>query len=137
MNRRRAQQSGFTLIEVLVATVILAVGAAALLSNLSTSTGNLIRSTDSDRLAFYAKRKMDEVITLRNIPPGVWLEGKFEVGPDEKTTAGWRARVVPVKSLNLSYSLRLDRVEMEAWVSTGGTRRKTLYLSSYRQLGGN
>lgn len=135
--RQRSRRAGFTLIEVLVATVILAVGASALLSNLSTSTNNLIRATDSDKLTFYAKRKMDELIALRQVPPGVWFEGTFEEDANKKATAGWRARVIPMRGVSLSYSLRLDRLEMEAWVATGVDKRKTLTLVTYRQTAGN
>ena len=59
---RRTRAVGFTLLEVLVATVILAVAIAGLMSALSGSLRVAGRLTDYDRAAMLARRKMEEII---------------------------------------------------------------------------
>ena len=52
---------GFTLLEVMVATTIMAIAVVGLLSSLSASLRNAARLTDNDRSALLARRKMDEL----------------------------------------------------------------------------
>jgi general secretion pathway protein I len=114
----RSRQKGFTLLEVLVATVIMAVAVTGLLSALSTSMRNAARLTDYDRAALSARVKMDELLTTTQLPRGTVLEGPWEYG-------GWRARVTPFESLPNSGpgSLVLDRIELELWWMSGDVRR--------------
>ncbi|HUS05130.1 MAG TPA: prepilin-type N-terminal cleavage/methylation domain-containing protein [Bryobacteraceae bacterium] len=120
------RQRGFTLLEVLVATVIMAVAVTGLLSALSTSLRNASRLTDYDRAALSAKVKMDELLTTRQLPRGAVIEGPWEYG-------GWRARVTAFESLPKAEpgSLILDRVELELWWMSGETRRH-LNLEGFR-----
>jgi general secretion pathway protein I len=111
-------QKGFTLLEVLVATVVMAVAVTGLLAALSTSMRNAARLTDYDRAALSARVKMDELLTTTQLPRGTVLEGPWEYG-------GWRARVTPFESLPNSGpgSLVLDRIELELWWMSGDVRR--------------
>jgi prepilin-type N-terminal cleavage/methylation domain-containing protein len=133
--RRRSNRQGFSLIEVLVATVIMAVAVSALLSNLSTSTANLIRTSDLDRIQHLAKRKMDEALSAQNPPRLVWLEGAFSVDEQRRPTAGWRLRYSPYEGLVASGGESLERVELESWYLSG-TRRRSFYIESYRRVFG-
>lgn len=127
MNRR-----GFTLLEVLVATVIMAAAVVGLLSNLSTSLQNASRLTDYDRARLLAKRTMDELAARPVLPKGTVLEGDWnpEVVGFE---GGWRARVTPFERAPGAGpgQMGLDRIEVEIWWRAGEQER-TFQVESYR-----
>jgi general secretion pathway protein I len=132
---RRSSQRGFTLLEVLVATIILAVAVSALLSNLSVSTGNLFKASSVDRLTFLSKRKMDELIAIQSLPRGAVLEGPLEIDPEsKKPLAGFRAQILPGGAISPTAPERLERIVLETWLDTGSGRRRTLQLESYRTV---
>lgn len=133
--RPKTNRRGFSLIEVLVATVIMAVAVSALLANLSTSTSNLIRTSDLDRIQHLAKRKMDEALSAQNPPRFIWLEGAFSVDAERRATSGWRVRYSPYEGLINSGSESLERVELESWY-LAGTKRRSFYIESYRRVFG-
>ena len=128
---RSNSQKGFTLLEVLVATIILAVAVSALMANLSTSTANLFKVNDIDRLTFVSKRKMDELLAIQNIRRLVVLEGVLETDAKEKPIAGFKAQIIPFGPLSQSSGERLERVRLETWLQSG-SRRRTLMLESFR-----
>ena len=133
--RVRAQR-GFTLLEVLVATLILAVAVSALLSNLSQSTANLFRANDIDLLTYMAKRKMDEIIVAPNLPRGVAVTGVFDSKTGAKPLGGWSVMVVPSGIASLNGMERLEKVRLECWLFSG-SKRRNLILESYRaRVGG-
>jgi len=131
--RRSKSQSGFTLIEVLVATLILAVAVSALLANLSTSTSNLFRTNDIDRLTFLSKRKMDELISLQNLPIGAPINGVLETDAANKPSAGFTAQILPFSPVGPNSGERVDRVRLETWIQSG-SRRKIMQLESFRTV---
>jgi prepilin-type N-terminal cleavage/methylation domain-containing protein len=134
-NRTKQRRQGFSLIEVLVATVIMAVAVSALLANLSTSTSNLIRTSDLDRIQHLAKRKMDEALSAQNQPRFIWIEGAFSVDSERRPTSGWRVRYSPYEGLINGGGESLERVELESWY-LAGTRRRSYFLESYRRVFG-
>jgi len=54
------KRAGFTLLEVLVATVIMGIAVAGLIAGLSQSVRNAARLSDYDRAAMLARTKMNE-----------------------------------------------------------------------------
>lgn len=82
--RRRSKGNGFTLLEVLVATVLLAsvyVGVVALSSQ---SLRNLTRMEPHQTAMFHAREKMTQVLLLEELAPGsstgAWEDGyRWEV----------------------------------------------------------
>jgi general secretion pathway protein I len=128
------KQRGFTLLEVLVATVILAVAVTGLMSALSTSLGSAARLTDYDRAALLGRQKMDELIIASNLPKLTPIEGIWapEVAGDLK--AGWRARLSPFEMPSTAGpgTPYLERVELEIWWMNG-EKRRTLNLEAFRR----
>ena len=82
------KQSGFTLLEVLVATVIMAVAIGGTLSALSSSMRNEARLSDYDRAAMFARRKLDELLVDRKLPKMAPLEGVWDPADDERPYVG-------------------------------------------------
>jgi general secretion pathway protein I len=127
-------EQGFTLLEVLVASVIMAIAIAGVLSALSGSMRNASRLTDYDRAAMLGRRKMDELLVDRKLPRFVTLEGRWDPSLSAGRAAGWRARVQPWEMLPdpLAGSEVLERVELEVWWQDGA-RRRTFALEGFRR----
>lgn len=130
----RRPRHGFTLLEVLVATTIMAVAVATLLSALTTSVRNAGRVSDSDRAVMLAKNKMDELLAEPELPVNQVLQGLWDprmVG----VNGGWRARVEPFESFpRIPANVGgLYRVVVEVWWSNGN-QRQTFLLEGYRRI---
>ena len=132
--RSRRKTAGFTLLEVLVATLIMAIAVTGLLSALSTSLRNAARLTAYDRAAMLARQKMDELLIATRLPKGAPMEG----GWDTYTAAGvpirWRAvlsnsETRPNAGVGSPY---VERVQLEILWTEGG-RPRTFSLEGYRR----
>ena len=110
---------GFTLLEVLVATTIMAIAVTALVGNLTGSLRNLDRLTQKDRAAVLAKRKMEELLLTPALPRHEHLEGKMDAH------VSWLLRVTPfdVPPKAGPGAAILERLELEAWWMDGAQRR--------------
>lgn len=88
------KRRGFSLLEVMVATFIMAIAVVALLSNLTTSLRTASRLTDHDRAAMLARHKMEELLLVPILPTAQVLEGAFSPEETGGARARWRARAV-------------------------------------------
>ncbi len=128
MIRARSGQSGFTLLELLVATTILGIAVAALLGGLSNSVRNAARVSEYDAITMAARQKMEELLAEPALPRYRELSGSFGNG------RSWRARMTPydLYSGKGAGAPVLDRVELEAfWQS--GSQQKSIRLEGYRR----
>ena len=128
-----ADRAGFTLLEVLVASAIMGIAIAALLSNLTASVSNAARLTDLDRISLLARRKMDELLIDRRLPRMVEFRGMFPPEQAGGKEAGWRARVTPIefRAGPTPDERMIERVELEVWLKKGDQLR-TFPLEAYR-----
>ena len=125
---------GFTLLEVLVATVIMAVAVVGLLSALSTSLRTAARLTDYDRAVLLARQKMDELLIADQLPSLAPIEGTWDASITGGAEMGWRARlspfdVPPQAGVGTAF---LQRIQLEIWWTTGDQRR-TFNLEGFRR----
>jgi type II secretion system protein I len=125
--------NGFTLLEMLVATVIMGIAVVGLLSNISTSLQHAGRLADYDRAALIAQRKMDELLLNTGLPKDVPVEGKFDpaaTGLD----GGWRARVTTFEAPPNAGPTTpvLERLQLEIWW-TSGLQQRSLSLEGFRR----
>ena len=123
---------GFTLLEVLVATTIMAIAVTALVGNLTGSLRNLDRLTQKDRAATLAKRKMEELLLNPGLPHSQRLAGPWDP-PHAGEHQGWQLRVTPfdVPPTAGPGTAVLERLELEAWWMDGSARR-AYTLVAYR-----
>ncbi|MBK9168515.1 MAG: type II secretion system protein [Bryobacterales bacterium] len=128
------KRRGFTLLEVLVATSIMGIAVAALLSTLTTSVGNATRVAEADRAAMLARTQMNALLTDPRLPHLIPVEQPFDPSLLGGAKGGWRARVMPfeVPVGAAPGSPILERIELEVWWMNGESRR-TYSLEGYRR----
>ena len=116
---------GFTLLEVLVATLIMAVAVTGLLSAISTSLRSASRLTDYDRATLLARQKMDELLIAKGLPKLTTFDGAWEREVTGGVNMGWRAKLAPFEMPpNAGPGVPfLERVELEIWWMNGNQRR--------------
>lgn len=131
--KRRRRQAGFTLLEVIVATLLMGLAVAGLMGAMTQSARNAARVVNHDRAALLAKRKMDELLSMSTWPRNVVMQGQFDEA-QVGVPAGWRARVTfPERPPNAFPGVPvLQRVELEIWWQEGEQRR-SMPLSAYRR----
>jgi len=127
----RRAQGGFTLLEALVATLILSIAVVGLLSAISTSLNNASRLSDYDQVSMLARRKMEDVLAIP-MPLGQPVAGTFTPAETGGFEAGWIAVVQPFEASESGMvSGVLDRVALEVWWQRDGQRR-TMQLETFR-----
>lgn len=128
MNRK-----GFTLLEMLVATVIMGIAVTGLLSSLTASLRNTARLTEYDRAALIARQKMDEILLLPRVPLGATMNQSIPPEQMGGLEAGWKARVTPFEHgpAVVAGAQILERIELQLWWKAGDQLRH-FDLETYR-----
>jgi general secretion pathway protein I len=129
--KRRQNKKGFTLLEVLVASTIMAIAIGTLMSAITTSLRNASRIAENDRAAVIAKRVMDELVAGPALPSGEMVTRQF----DPRQTGfsgGFQARMEPFEKIG---NKGLDRIAMELYWFTPTGDRRTFQLEAYRPSG--
>lgn len=133
MSSQRTRQSGFTLLEVMVATLIMGVAVVSLLANLHNSLRNTQRIGSYDRASLFAEHKMDELLAQPKVPFDVKSGGSFPDGA-EPSQGGWEAVVTPWEAPPHAPAGEsvLARIELQIWWLENDKRR-TFSLEGFRQ----
>ena len=131
---RTMTRRGFTLLEVLVATLIMALAVTGLLSALSTSLRSASRLTDYDRAALLSRQKMDELIIATKAPVLAPFAGTWGPEVTGGLPIGWRARITPFEMTPAPAvgAPFLERIELEIWWMYGEQRR-TFQIEGFRR----
>jgi len=128
-----SRQAGFTLLEAMVATLILAIAVVGLLSNVSTSLQTASRLGDYDQIALLGKRQMEQLLSMPLVA-GQSYGGVFPPAHTGGLEAGWQAVVQPFEASSLSASPAvLDRIVLEIWWVRNGQRR-TLQMETLKAV---
>ncbi|HEX4232285.1 MAG TPA: prepilin-type N-terminal cleavage/methylation domain-containing protein [Bryobacteraceae bacterium] len=130
----RSREAGFTLLEVMVATLIMGIAVVGLLSNLHVSLRNTARLTDYDRATLFAQHKMDDLLASSLLPNYQQITGGYDPGSGSAEDGGWRALARPFEyPPNPQVGDKvLQRVELEIWWNNGD-RRRSFTLEGFRQ----
>lgn len=120
---------GFTLLEVMVATLIMGIAVSGLVVGLSQSVKNASRLADYDRAVMLARTKMNDLLLDVNLPLEGSVAGNFDAA------SGWRARLQPfdVPPNAAPGALILQQIALEVWWQPGAGTRRTMQLESFRR----
>ena len=127
-------QRGFTLLEVLIATVIMAVAIGGLLSAITTSMNNAARLTDRDRAILLARQQMNELLVAKPVPRGAPLQGVWDPAVTGGRPCGWNAMIAlfEAPANPPPGSDVLDHVQLEVWCGDGDAKR-TFTMEAFRR----
>jgi general secretion pathway protein I len=127
-------RGGFTLLEVLVATVIMGVAVTALISGLSQSVKNANRLKDYDRAAMLARTKMNDLLLDPELPFEGSVEGTFPADQSGGIQSGWKATLRPfdVPPNAGPGVIVLQEVALDVWWEPASGGRRDLRVQSYR-----
>ncbi|MDE3199147.1 MAG: type II secretion system protein [Acidobacteriota bacterium] len=127
---RSPRTSGFTLLEVLVATVIMGIAVTGLIVGLSQSVHNAARLSDYDRAVMLARTKLNDLLLDPMLPLEATAEGQFDAH------TGWKATARPFDAPPNAGpgALILQEIALEIWWQPDSGSRRSMQLSGYRQF---
>ena len=117
-------EKGFTLIETLVATMILAIGVVTILQLFSGGLQSITASENYTRAIFHVKEKMNEILLAESLAEGT-VEGVFDDGYQ------WRTNLSVIKDGTEHVSLPVTRFSVYVIVEwKQGIKKKQVEMSS-------
>lgn len=127
-------QRGFTLLEMIVATLIMGIAVTGLLSGIAGATRNATRVREYDRVAQLAREQMNRLLVDYTIPQNGSIGNNFDVDLTGGMEAGWQAQTsVAASSPNPGAGQYfLERIQLEIWWKSGSNRR-TITLEGFRK----
>jgi general secretion pathway protein I len=122
---KRRSQAGFTLLEVLIATLLMGIAVAGVLSAISATTRNAARLTQYDRATLLARQKLDELLVDQRAPRKIPLTGQWSAAEAGGIPTQWRAVITPFEAAPGAAPGQwvLDRVELQLSWMDGATKR--------------
>src|SRR5947199_823470 len=125
-----SSRAGFTLLEVLVATVIMGFAVTALIVGLSQSVKNAGRLADYDRAVMMARTKMNDLVLDASLPFDGAVEGRFDPAQSGGIESGWRAVLKPFEQPQNAGpgAVILQQVALEIWWQPISGTRHTMQL---------
>ena len=131
--RPRPSTGGFTLLEVLVATIIMAVAISGLLAALTTAMNNAGRLTDHDRAITLARQQMNDLLVADTAPRDTPIGGVWDRAFTAGRPCGWTGMITifEVPPHPAKGDAALDRIHLEVWCGEGDEKR-TFTLEGFR-----
>ena len=129
MNGKR----GFTLLEMLVASTIMAIAVVGLLSCIAGATRNAAHLRDYDRMVQLARLRMNDLLADESLPRDQVLKGDFDTRLTGGLPVSWQARLSTVEAppQRMTGEPFLERIELKiSW--TSGNQDRTFTLDAHR-----
>lgn len=124
---------GFTLLELIVATAILAAAVVGLMSGITGSTHNAARLRDADRVTLAAREQMNELLSDLSLPRDTQIAGTFDPALMGGLNSGWQATLATAeRAPGGNGMLALDRIRLDVWWNAGANKR-TITLEGFRR----
>ena len=129
------KRAGFTLLEVLVATLIMGIAVAALIGGLSQSVRNASRLGDYDRAAMLARTQINDLLADSQLPIEGMAQGEFDLASTNQIPTGWRAEWKPFDvPPNAGPGVTiLQRVQLELWWQPAQGSRHTMQFEAFKR----
>ena len=130
----KSARGGFTLLEVLVATVIMGIAVTVLIGGLSQSVKNADRLKAWDRASMLARARMEELLLDPELPFDGSVEGTFPSDQSGGIPAGWKASLRPFELPPNAGpgAVIVQEVALDVWWEPESGGRRDLHLESYR-----
>ena len=129
-----ARERGFTLLEMIVATLIMAIAVTALLTGITGATRNAARVREYDHVAQLAREQMNRLLADYTLPVNGSTGGNFDPELTGGMEAGWTAKtsVAAAPPNSAPGELYLERIELDLWWVSGENRRSVM-LEGFRR----
>src|SRR5579862_7659847 len=133
---RQSRRGVFTLLEVLVATVIMGIAVTGLIVGLTQSVKNAARLADYDRAVMLARTEMNDLLLDVNLPFAGSVDGTFSAEQAGGIPGGWQAALKPydVPPNAGPGTVILQEIALQVWWEPASGGRRTMQLQSYRPM---
>jgi general secretion pathway protein I len=124
---------GFTLLEMMVASTVMAIAIVGLMGTISGATRNAARLRDYDRATQLARLRMNELLADESLTAGQAPSGNFDANITGGLTVAWEAHLTTIEMPPSPTTGQpcLQRIELQiSWISDG--RPRTFTLDAYR-----
>ena len=130
MNNKR----GFTLLEMIVATLIMGIAVAGLIEGIAGATRNAAHLRDYDRVVQMARLRMNDLLVDPKLPMNSMVSGDFDPSLSGGMQAGWQAQTVmfAMPPHPAPGQLALEHIRLQVWWVSGSERR-SLELEALRK----
>jgi len=130
----RLPHKGFTLLEMIVATLIMAIAVVGLLNGIAGATRNAARVREYDRVVQLARLRMNDLMA-NPMAPIATSSDRFNPALTGGIEAGWQAQIIPLLKPpdGAPIQVGLDRVVLQVWWMAGADNRRTFTLEGFRE----